>query len=149
MNAFADPVFQAYTLAVAIIVVTLYALGFLTAKRRAERKIVVNHEDVSVNRGASVADAEHPDVLRIKRAHLNLMESAIPFFAIGLLYTFTGPSVSLARALFGVFVVARLCHAIFYVSARQPLRTAMFALGALTNVVMVVQVLRTLLPAMF
>jgi prostaglandin-E synthase 1 len=149
MTAFADPVFQAFTLSVAVIVVTLYALGFLTAKRRAERKIVVNHEDTVVTPGASVADAEHPDVLRLKRAHLNLLEGAVPFFAIGLLYTFTGPSVTVARVLFGSFVVARLFHAAFYVGAKQPLRTAAFALGALANLVMVVQVLRTLLPAMF
>lgn len=149
MNAFADPVFQAFTLAVAVLVLNLYALGFLTAKRRAERKVVVNHEDTSVNAGSVVAETEHPDVLRIKRAHLNLIENAVPFFAIGLLYTFTGPSVTLARALFGAFVLVRLFHSFFYVNAKQPLRTAMFAIGALANIVMVVQVLRTLLPAMF
>ena len=149
MSAFADPVFQAFTLAVTILVLNLYALGFVTAKRRAELKVVVNHEDTAVNSGASVADTEHPDVLRIKRAHLNLIESAVPFFAIGLLYTFTGPSVTLARVLFGGFVVTRLFHSVFYLGAKQPLRTIAFALGALVNVVMVVQVLRTLLPAMF
>lgn len=149
MNAFSDPVFQAYTLSAAAVVLMLYGLGFATAKKRADRKVVVNHEDVSVNGGAQVAEAEHPDVLRIKRAHLNLIESAVPFFAIGFLYTATAPNLTMARALFGVFVGVRLLHAVFYLGAKQPVRTIMFVLGALVNIVMVVQVLRTLLPAMF
>lgn len=148
-NAFLDPVFAAYSLASLSTVLLLLGLGFVTAKRRAERKVVINPEDVVVNGGASVAEAEHPDVLRIKRAHQNLVESAIPFLLIGFLYTATAPSVTLARALFAGFVVARLLHAIFYVSAKQPMRTASFALGTLINVVMVVQVLRQLLPAAF
>lgn len=149
MSAFADPVFQAYALSVLVVSTTLFGLGFVTAKRRAERKVVVNAEDVSVNSGAQVGDAEHPDVLRIKRAHLNLLESAVPFFAIGLLYTFTAPNLTLARALFGGFAVVRLLHAVFYLSAKQPMRTISFALGTLCNVIMIVQVLRALLPAMF
>lgn len=149
MNAFHDPVLSSYTLAVVVVSATLLALGFLTAKRRAERKIVINPEDVVVNAGALVADLEHPDVLRLKRAHLNLMESAIPFFALGFLYTLTAPNSTLARALFLVFPLARVLHAVFYVSAKQPLRTAAFALGALVNVVMIVQLARAALAAMF
>jgi prostaglandin-E synthase 1 len=149
MNAFADPVFQAYTLAASATIVLLYALGFLTAKTRAERKIVLNPEDVSVNSGSKVGEVEHPDVLRIKRAHLNLLETAVPFFAIGFLYTATAPSVTLARVLFGAFVVVRVLHAVFYLGAKQPFRTIMFAGGTLVNVIMLVQVMRTLLPAMF
>lgn len=149
MTAFADPVFQAYSLAVLVVSLTLYGLGFVTAKRRAERKVVLNAEDVSVNAGSTVGDVEHPDVLRIKRAHLNLLEGAVPFFIIGLLYTFTGPSLALARALFGIFTVSRLLHAFFYLNAKQPFRTISFALGTLCSIVMIVQILRTLLPAMF
>lgn len=149
MNAFSDPVFQAYTLAAAATIVLLYALGFLTAKTRADRKVVLNPEDVSVNGGAKVADIEHPDVLRIKRAHLNLLETAVPFFAIGFLYTATAPNLTLARALFGVFILVRVLHAVFYLGAKQPFRTIMFAAGTLVNVTMLVQVLRALFAAMF
>jgi microsomal prostaglandin-E synthase 1 len=148
MNAFTDPVFQAYSLAVVAVIVTLYGLGFNTAKIRAERKAVLNPEDVGVNKGAKVVDLEHPDVQRIKRAHLNLIENAVPFFAIGLLYTMTAPSLTFARALFTIFVVVRLFHAFFYLSAKQPWRTISFAIGTAVNVIMIVQVLRTLLPAM-
>lgn len=148
-SAFLEPVFAAYSLAALATVSLLYALGFLTAKRRAERKIILNPEDLIVTPGAQLADAEHPDVLRLKRAHQNLLESAVPFLLIGFLYTATAPSVTLARALFAAFVVTRLLHAIFYLGAKQPMRTISFALGILVNVVMLVQILRALLPAAF
>lgn len=147
-SIFRDPVFQAYALSVAVLVTALYGLGFHTAKTRAARKIVINHEDVGINGGAKVADLEHVDVQRIKRAHLNLLENAVPFFAIGFLYTLTAPGLGFARALFAVFVVIRLFHAVFYLSAKQPYRTLSFAVGALVNLTMVVQVLRVVVPAM-
>jgi glutathione S-transferase len=140
-----DPVFQLYALCSSVLVVVLYGLGFLTAKTRAERKVVVNHEDTKVNGGASVQDAEHADVQRLKRAHINSLENAVPFFAIGLLYTMTSPSLALARGLFITFAAIRLLHAVFYVSAKQPFRTASFAVGALINLTMVVQVVRAVL----
>lgn len=143
------PVFQAYALSVGIIVLTLYGLGFMTAKTRAERKLVVNPEDAAINGGAQVGEAEHPDVLRIKRAHLNLIENALPFFAIGFLYTLTSPGEIVAYVVFGLFVAARLFHAFFYLGAKQPFRTASFALGALCNVFMVFQVMRSALAALF
>ncbi len=144
-SLFGQPVFQAYALSVCILIVTLYGLGFLTAKTRAERKIVVNPEDAGINGGAAVGDADHPDVLRIKRAHLNLIENVVPFFAIGFLYTLTSPGLTVARSLFAVFIAIRLFHAIFYLTAKQPLRTASFAVGVLINFFMVVQVFRAAL----
>lgn len=143
-----QPVFASYALAVCVLVVTLYGLGFNTAKVRAERKIVVNAEDVGVNPGARVADNEHPDVLRIKRAHLNLIENAVPFFVIGGLYSLTSPGLALARSLFVIFVVIRLFHAVFYLTAKQPFRTLSFVIGALVNLIMLVQVLRAVVPAL-
>lgn len=139
--------FQCYALAVAVLVLNLYGLGFYTAKLRADRKIVLNPEDAGINGGAAVAESEHPDVLRVKRAHLNLLENAVPFFAIGFLYTLTDPSVTLSCAFFTVFVVIRLFHSVFYLTAKQPFRTLSFAVGALINVAMVVQVVRAVVSA--
>lgn len=135
-----DPVLQAYALSASVIAFSLYALGFLTAKTRADRRVVVNSEDAGINRGAQVAEHEHADVLRIKRAHLNALENAVPFFALGLLYTMSAPSPTLARALFGAFVVARLLHAVFYLKAIQPFRTLTFVTGALINLALFVQI---------
>jgi uncharacterized MAPEG superfamily protein len=145
MNALLSlPAVQSYVVAVAVIVVTLYGLGFNTAKVRAERKIVVNAEDSDINGGAKLADNDHADVLRIKRAHINLLENAVPFFVVGFLYSLTDPNLLAARVLFGVFVAVRVAHAVFYLTAKQPFRTLSFGIGALVNLAMVEEVLRAL-----
>jgi glutathione S-transferase len=137
-----DPVFQLYALCSAVLVLILYGLGFMTAKTRADRKAVVNAEDAAINGGARLVETEHADVQRIKRAHLNALENSVPFFVIGLLYTLTSPGLTLARILLLTFVAVRLLHAVFYLTAKQPFRTMMFAICALINIVMVVQVIR-------
>jgi glutathione S-transferase len=73
---------------------------------------------------------------------MNLIESALPFFAIGLVYAMTDPSVTMARVLFFGFVAVRVLHAAFYLMKMQPARVIAFAGGMLVNLVMVVQVLR-------
>jgi glutathione S-transferase len=137
-----QPVFSLYALCCAILGVSLYAIGFWTAKIRNDRKAIVNHEDVKVNSGAKVVEVEHADVQRLKRAHMNAMENAVPFFVIAFIYSQTSPSLTVARALFFSFVAIRVLHAIFYATAKQPFRTLAFTLGALINLAMVVQVLR-------
>lgn len=145
MSTFHDPVMQAYALSVAALVAILYFLAFDTARTRGARKVVVNHEDAGG--GQQLADADHPDVLRIQRAHRNSLENAVPFFAIGLLYTATDPSANLARALFGVFVAIRVLHAVFYLRARQPWRTISFVSASLVNLIMTEEVVRAALSA--
>ena len=87
----------------------------------------------------------HLDVLRVKRAHLNAIENCVPFFVIGFLYTQTNPSMLMTVILFLVFVIARLLHAIFYLTARQPFRTVCFFVGAIVNFIMIVQVIRVII----
>ena len=140
-----QPAFQLYALCSCILVLSLYGLGFVTAAVRAKRKAVVNAEDVGVNPGARVVDVEHPDVQRVKRAHLNAIENAVPFFVVAFLYTLTDPSMTAVRVFFFTFVGVRLFHAIFYLSAKQPFRTAAFTVGGLVNLVMVVQVVRAVI----
>ena len=142
---FSQPAFQLYVAASAILAVTLFGLALWTGVTRSEKKRVVNPEDVKVYAGASLAEVDHPDVQRVKRAHLNLIENAVPFFVIGLLYSLTDPSLLLVRILFFSFVAVRLLHAFFYLTARQPLRGASFMLGVLVNFVMLVQVVRAVL----
>jgi len=141
----AHPAFQLYALCSAFLILVLYALGFYTAKVRADRKKVLNFEDVRINGGAVVVEVEHPDVQRVQRAHRNALENAVPFFAIGFLYTQTSPSMAMLQGLFVVFISVRLLHAIFYLGARQPFRTVSFAVGGLVNVIMAVQVIRAVL----
>jgi prostaglandin-E synthase 1 len=147
MTLLADPVFRLYAISVAIIIVTLYGLGFWTAKLRNDRKAVVNPEDVAINGGAAVVEVEHPDVQRIKRAHINALENAVPFFAIGFLYALTSPNLTMATILYFGFVGIRLLHMVFYLSARQPFRTLSFIIGGIINLIMVVQVVRAVVAA--
>jgi len=147
MNSLLEqPAFALYAICSSFLIVSLYALGFLTAKTRADRKAVVNAEDAgTTNRGATVVEVEHGDVQRLKRAHQNALENAVPFFVIGLLYTQTAPGITAVRVLFFTFVAARLLHAVFYATATQPYRTLSFVVGSLINLAMVVQVLRAVL----
>lgn len=140
-----QPAIQLYALTSAIIIVIMYGLGFWTAAVRASRRSVVNPEDVGVNPGSHVVEVEHPDVQRIKRAHTNAIENAVPFFAIGLLYALTAPGMTMARILFFGFLGFRLLHAVFYLAGKQPFRTLSFAVAAIINLVMVVQVIRAVL----
>lgn len=138
------PAVQTFAIASSLLIILLYALGFLTAKRRNETRKVMNHEDVSINGGAEVVEVEHPDVLRVQRAHRNSIENAVPFFVVGLLFALTGPSPGLAAGLMYGFVALRVLHALFYLAALQPFRTASFAIGALINLAMAVLVLKAL-----
>lgn len=146
-NVFADPILRAYALSIVVLCLLMAGLGGITAFTRFKRQQVLNREDAGVNGGAQVVEVEHPDVARAKRAHANLIESLVPFIILGLLFFLTGPSKNFARALFTIFVVARLAHAVFYLRAIQPFRTMAFAVGAVVNLVMLVQVLRAILKA--
>ncbi len=139
----AQPAFQLYALCSAVLVVILYALGFITAKTRAESLKLINPEDVGVNpKGAVVVEVESAAVQRVKRAHQNALENAVPFFVIGLLYTQTNPSMMWLRIFFFTFLAVRTAHAAFYLTAKQPFRTLSFGIGAVINLAMAVQVIR-------
>jgi uncharacterized MAPEG superfamily protein len=143
MNALVSmPQFQLFALCSAALVALLYGLGYLTGKTRGSKKAVVNPEDVQVYRDAVVVEVEHPDVQRVKRAHLNLVENAVPFFVIGFLYVLTDPNILMARVLLLAFVASRFLHALFYLRGRQPFRAACFGAGMLLNCIMLVQVVR-------
>ena len=93
MQAFADnPALKLYALTGTLVALQLLVLAGWTGFVRTKHKAFVNPEDATLNKGAQV-EADHPDVLRTKRAHQNAIESAIPFLAVGLLYALTGPSM--------------------------------------------------------
>jgi microsomal prostaglandin-E synthase 1 len=140
-----QPVFVLYTICSLIVVAGFYVLAYLTGTIRMARKAVVNGEDVKVYEGASVVETEHPDVQRVKRAHLNLIENAVPFFVVGLLYALASPPLALAAALYLGFVGARLLHALCYLTGRQPARAACWAAGVLIILVMSVHTAKLIL----
>ncbi len=135
---------KVYAITATIVALHLIALAFWTGTVRVMRKTYVNPEDAKLNK-TKEAEADHPDVQRVKRAHTNLLENAIPFFAVGFLYAMTEPSVLGAQAYFWTFVGARLLHTVFYLAGKQPFRTMMFAIGALAVIGMGVHVLRVVI----
>jgi microsomal prostaglandin-E synthase 1 len=136
-----NPALKLYALTSAIIVIHLLVLAGWTGALRTMRKTFVNAEDAKLSKG-EVADSDHPDVQRVKRAHQNLLENALPFFAVGLCFALTQPSVTSAQAYFWTFVGARVLHSVFYLWGKQPFRTLMFAVGAASTAGMAYHVLR-------
>ena len=130
-----------YALAATILAVHLILLAFWTGTVRTLRKVYTNPEDAKLNK-VEVATADHDDVLRAHRAHVNALENAVPFFAVGLLYAMTDPTKDGAMIYFAVFVAARVLHSVFYLWGRQPFRTLSFAIGALATLGMAVHVVQ-------
>jgi len=137
----ANPAFKVYVVAATFVGLHLLLLALWTGTVRAMRKVFVLPEDAALNR-AAVAGAEHPETQRVQRAHANLIENAVPFLIIGLLYVSTGASACGAQVLMYGFVAARVAHTAFYLAHRQPFRTISFALGVVAIGTMAVQVLR-------
>jgi glutathione S-transferase len=148
MHPFAhDPALSLYALTGTLVALHLLVLAGWTGYARNKAKTFVNPEDAAAVKGAQ-ADADHPDVQRAKRAHMNAIESAVPFFAVGLLYAFSGPSQLGAQVYFYTFLAARVLHSIFYLAQKQPFRTISFAVGALAITGMGVHVIRVAIAAM-
>lgn len=132
--------FLLYAVCSAIVALQLLALALWTGTVRVMRKKWVNPEDARFNKGENV-EVDHPDVARVKRAHTNLLENAVPFFVVGLLYVLTGADEAGAQAYFFTFTGARLLHTVFYLGGLQPFRTLSFGVGVLATIGMGVQVI--------
>lgn len=139
-----SPALQLYALFSTVLAVQLLALALWTGTVRVMKKQWVNPEDAKLSKGENV-QVDHPDVARVKRAHQNAIENAIPFFAVGFLYAGVAPSKNAALIYFGTFTAARLLHSVFYLWGRQPFRTMMFGVGVLATLGMAVHVIRTAL----
>lgn len=138
----ANPAFSTYAIASIVIALHMILLGLYTGTVRRRHKQYGNPEDAAFFKVPVTTEGDHADVLRVKRAHANALENAVPFFAVGALFVTTSPSKSSALAYFGVFVAARLLHSLFYIWGKQPFRTIFFAIGMLSVVGMAVHVLR-------
>ena len=139
------PAFEALVIFSVLLALKMGAVAFVTSKARFDAKVVVNPEDVPVNPGSRPEHEEAAATLRAKRAHLNDVENIPVFMVLALLFTLTGSSATAGWVYFGVYFVARTLHTIFYLKAVQPWRTAAFALGQLTQLGMMVQLLMRVL----
>ena len=84
----ANPAFSTYAIASTVIALHMILLGFYTGTVRSRRKQYANPEDAAFFKGP-LAEGDHPDVLRVKRAHANALENAVPFFAVAALFVTT------------------------------------------------------------
>ena len=139
-----SPAFQAYALTSAVLAIQLFGLAFYTGATRGKTKQFVNPEDAKLNKG-DTTDRDHPDVLRAQRAHMNLLENAVPFFVVGALYVATGASKTGAQIYCYTFLATRLLHTVFYLGGRQPFRTICVLVGALSVLGMAYLVIRAVI----
>ncbi|TPE61580.1 MAPEG family protein [Sandaracinobacter neustonicus] len=133
----ANPVFAAYAIAAAIMVLKGVAMSWLTVARMISTDSgLLNPEDLRntpFNRNPSDVQLE-PDerVERIRRIQRNDLENLPYFFMAGLLYVTTAPPLWLAQLLFYGFVVTRLAHFVAYFTAQNhEVRAALWTPGSL------------------
>ena len=134
-------VFNVYAFTSSVLGLHLLVLAFLTGGARAKSGRFVNPEDKGVVKGTQGPE-DSPEVQRFKRAHVNALENAVPFFVVAALYVATGGTKVGAQAYCYTFLAARLLHSVFYLLGKQPFRTMMFAIGAMATIGMAVQVIR-------
>ena len=135
------PAFQALVVISVLLALKMGAVAFVTASARFASKVVVNPEDAPVNPGSHAQPEDAPATLRAKRAHLNDVENIPVFLVLALLFTLTGCSATVGWAYFGTYFAARTLHTVCYLNALQPWRTIMFAIGQITQLGIMVQLL--------
>lgn len=131
-----DEVFRAFATYAAVVMLKMLLMAPLTAFYRFSRGAFANEEDVA----RKPADERkkmlrtHPDVERVRRCHQNDLENIIPYVAISLLYTLTGPALSEALLHFRVFAGSRIFHTVSYVlPLPQPCRAFSWMAGMLAT----------------
>lgn len=133
----ANPVFGAYAIAAAIMVLKGVAMSWLTVARMVSTNAgLLNPEDLRKTPLNANPDPTQllPDerVERIRRMQRNDMENLPYFFMAGLLYVTTSPPLWLAQLFFFGFVVTRMAHFLAYFTAQNhEVRAALWTPGSL------------------
>jgi glutathione S-transferase len=149
--SFDNPVFTAFAIAAAIMVLKAVAMSWLTVVRMMQvRGGFRSPEDLRRTPLNPAPDPKQllPDerVERIRRIQQNDLENLPFFFVAGALYVLTEPSLVLAQWLFYGYAVSRLLHFAAYLSGQiHDIRAALWSVGSLIIVFMTVMVLVHLL----
>jgi prostaglandin-E synthase 1 len=137
------PGFRLYVLCVVVLMLKVLFVANFTGYMRLKVKVSPNPEDSAIN--LQGADAEHPAVARVQRAHRNDVENIPFFFMLGLLAVLTGVPLLGMQIVFNVFTVARVLYTVAYLRGLQPWRTLTFAAGQLSiGALMVLLLVRVL-----
>lgn len=132
MNALTStPGFSAFAAAVLVLVLKMFAVTLATPVVRARAKVKVNPED----RRGDLAPEPDP-VARMHRVVRNDLENIPMFCIVGLVAVMAGVGPMLLTVCSAIFVVARVMHTLFYLGKQSAPRTATFAVGAITTLVL-------------
>lgn len=133
----ANPVFAAYAIAAAIMLLKGVAMSWLTVVRLvSENAGLRSPEDIRntpLNRNPHPSQLEPNErVERIRRIQHNDLENLPYFFVAGLLYVTTMPPLWLAQVLFYTYAATRLAHFVAYYTAQNhEVRAALWTPGSL------------------
>jgi len=137
-----NPLFATYAIAASLMILKAVGMSWLTVVRMIQAKGGFRSpEDLRktpLNPDPDPKQLEPNErVERIRRIHLNDLES-LPFFLVaGFLFVLTEPSLLLARVLLYGYVVSRLLHFAAYLTARtHDTRAALWSVGSLIIVYM-------------
>ena len=138
--------FLAYAISCLVLCANLLFLWGYSGATRGKSKTTMNEEDVATF-GGSLTDSDPPPVARVLRAHRNAEASIYPFLSLGLVFVLAGGTGVAAMIFFGIFTVARLLHSLTYLREKQPWRTIFFAIGGLTTIALMLDILWLLIRA--
>lgn len=135
--------FALYALFAVTLSVLLLVVDASSGAVRSKSKTTPNPEDVrTVNKGATVVDADPDAVARVMRAHRNALANIVPFLIVMFVYVALGATAQWVLILCGIFTAMRVMHALVYIRALQPWRTISFAVGQLCIAAAAIQVVR-------
>lgn len=145
--SFDNPVFVAYALAAAVMVLKAVAMSWLTVVRMMRFKSGFRSpEDL---RKTPLNPSPYPSQLlpderveRVRRIQHNDLENLPFFFVAGGLYVLTSPPLLLAQWLFYGYAVSRLLHFAAYFTAQiHDVRATLWTIGSLIIVFMTIAVM--------
>ncbi|KAJ2946389.1 hypothetical protein O0L34_g12433 [Tuta absoluta] len=113
-----DPLAQTFIAHSVVLALKMLGMASLTTRQRIKKKVFANEED-AVKSGVKVK-FDDPDVERVRRAHLNDLESIPAFWLVGGLYLTTGPCPVAATCLFRVYTASRVLYTLVYAIKPMP-----------------------------
>ena len=147
MLSMENPVFVAYAVAAALMVLKIMGQGWMTVVLMLRTDAgLLNPEDLRrtpANRNPRPEQLDlNSEVDRSRRMHRNDLENIPAFLVCGLLFVTVEPPLWLAVLLFALFVLARLAHTLAYATAQNhEVRATFYSVGSLMVMVVAVWVL--------
>jgi uncharacterized MAPEG superfamily protein len=146
-----NPVFVAYVVASALMVLKIMGQGWMTVYRMLKSDSgLVNPEDIQlgpINKNPNPKQLEVNDYVdRSRRMQRNDLENIPAFWVAGLLFVTTNPALWLAQVLMYGFVVVRLAHFWAYATKQiHEVRATFYTVGSLIVIYMALHVLWTVM----